>query len=80
MTDKSHTITSDSNCSANSSDKDDSHEHVEGEYSEKYTTLHEIGKGAFGCVKVGYRNSDKLMVREEFLSCLNTVVSYKNLP
>ena len=33
-----------------------------GSYNEKYCTLEQIGKGAFGCVKTAFRRSDRRMV------------------
>ncbi|XP_067135737.1 PAS domain-containing serine/threonine-protein kinase-like isoform X1 [Centruroides vittatus] len=42
-------------------------EYVSGEYVEKYVTLQQIGKGAFGCVKMAYRNSDHLLVITKFI-------------
>ena len=33
-----------------------------GSYNEKYCTLEQIGKGAFGCVKTAFRRSDRKMV------------------
>ncbi|UYV61461.1 PASK [Cordylochernes scorpioides] len=38
-----------------------------GPYSDHYTTLQQIGKGAFGCVKMGYRNEDGLLVITKFI-------------
>ncbi|XP_068085180.1 PAS domain-containing serine/threonine-protein kinase [Anabrus simplex] len=38
-----------------------------GEYSELYTTLQQIGKGAFGYVKMAFRNSDGLLVITKFI-------------
>lgn len=57
----------DSICSSESTNYKDGMDYIQGEYSEKYTTLHEIGKGAFGCVKVGYRNTDKLLIVTKFI-------------
>lgn len=37
-------------------------EQISGEYSKNYTTLKQIGKGAYGYVKMAYRNSDRLLV------------------
>lgn len=37
-----------------------------GEYSEYYTNLQQIGKGAFGYVKMAYRNHDGLLVSLKF--------------
>ncbi|XP_050711977.1 uncharacterized protein LOC126996027 isoform X3 [Eriocheir sinensis] len=39
----------------------------EGEYSQHYRVLKQIGKGAFGCVKLAYRYSDTLMVVTKFI-------------
>ncbi|XP_040565445.1 PAS domain-containing serine/threonine-protein kinase isoform X2 [Lepeophtheirus salmonis] len=39
----------------------------DGEYSDRYHTLHEIGKGGFGCVKSAYRIEDGLMVITKFI-------------
>jgi 2-iminoacetate synthase ThiH len=33
-----------------------------GDYGELYTTLQQIGKGAFGYVKMAFRNEDGLLV------------------
>ncbi|XP_063601906.1 PAS domain-containing serine/threonine-protein kinase-like [Penaeus indicus] len=38
-----------------------------GDYSNHYSVLRQIGKGAFGCVKMSYRNSDGLMVVTKFI-------------
>lgn len=38
-----------------------------GEYSKYYTTLKQIGKGAYGYVKMAYRNSDRLLVISKFI-------------
>ena len=38
-----------------------------GRYSDHYTTLTQIGKGAFGCVYSAYKNSDKLLVVTKFI-------------
>ncbi|KAG5677457.1 hypothetical protein PVAND_007215 [Polypedilum vanderplanki] len=42
-------------------------EQISGEYSKNYTTLKQIGKGAYGFVKMAYRNSDKLLVISKFI-------------
>ncbi|XP_076325891.1 PAS domain-containing serine/threonine-protein kinase-like isoform X2 [Tachypleus tridentatus] len=42
-------------------------DYTSGSYSEKYTTLEQIGKGAFGCVKIAYRNTDRLLVVTKFI-------------
>ncbi|XP_043196452.1 PAS domain-containing serine/threonine-protein kinase-like [Amphibalanus amphitrite] len=47
-------------------DSDDT-EHCRGEYSRYYTTLRQIGMGAFGFVKLGYRNGDRLLVVTKFI-------------
>lgn len=38
-----------------------------GEYCKHYTTLKQIGKGAYGYVKMAYRNSDRLLVISKFI-------------
>ena len=35
---------------------------VMGEYGERYTTLQQIGKGAYGYVKMAYRKEDSVLV------------------
>lgn len=35
---------------------------VAGDFNDHYTVLRQIGKGAFGCVKMSYRNCDGLLV------------------
>lgn len=42
-------------------------EYTSGLYSSHYTTLQQIGKGAYGCVKMAYRNSDCLLVITKFI-------------
>lgn len=42
-------------------------EQVSGEYSKSYTTLKQIGKGAFGYVKMAFRHSDRLLVVTKFI-------------
>ena len=42
-------------------------EQTSGEYSKHYTTLKQIGKGAYGYVKMSYRNSDRLLVISKFI-------------
>jgi PAS domain-containing serine/threonine kinase len=42
-------------------------EQVSGEYAKNYTTLKQIGKGAYGYVKMAYRNSDRLLVISKFI-------------
>lgn len=41
---------------------------TEGPYADSYVTLHQIGKGAFGCVRAAYRVSDKLLVVTKFIN------------
>jgi len=38
-----------------------------GSYNEKYCTLEQIGKGAFGCVKTAFRRSDRKLVVTKFI-------------
>ncbi|XP_069682889.1 PAS domain-containing serine/threonine-protein kinase isoform X2 [Periplaneta americana] len=38
-----------------------------GDYGEQYTTLQQIGKGAFGYVKMAFRNEDGLLVITKFI-------------
>ncbi|KAK4319850.1 hypothetical protein Pmani_009237 [Petrolisthes manimaculis] len=38
-----------------------------GEFSHHYTVLRQIGKGAFGCVRMSVRNSDGLLVVTKFI-------------
>lgn len=40
---------------------------VAGDFGEHYTVLRQIGKGAFGCVKMSYRNIDGLLVSNNLL-------------
>lgn len=40
---------------------------ISGEYCKHYTTLKQIGKGAYGYVKMAYRNSDRLLVISKFI-------------
>ncbi|CAK1601725.1 unnamed protein product [Parnassius mnemosyne] len=42
-------------------------EQVAGEYSKHYVTLKQIGKGAYGCVKMAYRRSDRLLTVAKFI-------------
>lgn len=42
-------------------------EQISGEYCKNYTTLKQIGKGAYGYVKMAYRNSDRLLVISKFI-------------
>ncbi|XP_026275517.1 PAS domain-containing serine/threonine-protein kinase isoform X1 [Frankliniella occidentalis] len=38
-----------------------------GEYGERYSTLQQIGKGAYGFVKMAYRNEDNILVITKFI-------------
>ncbi|KAK8751737.1 hypothetical protein OTU49_010021, partial [Cherax quadricarinatus] len=40
---------------------------IAGNFSDQYTVLQQIGKGAFGCVKMSVRNSDGLLVVTKFI-------------
>lgn len=40
---------------------------VSGEYTKHYTSLKQIGKGAFGYVKLSFRHSDRLLVVTKFI-------------
>lgn len=42
-------------------------EQICGEYCKSYTTLKQIGKGAYGYVKMAYRNTDRLLVIAKFI-------------
>ncbi|XP_049954466.1 PAS domain-containing serine/threonine-protein kinase isoform X2 [Schistocerca serialis cubense] len=42
-------------------------EQTSGEYGERYTTLQQIGKGAYGYVKMAFRNEDGLLVITKFI-------------
>ncbi|XP_060808057.1 PAS domain-containing serine/threonine-protein kinase [Amyelois transitella] len=42
-------------------------EQTAGEYSKHYVTLKQIGKGAYGCVKMAYRRSDRLLTVAKFI-------------
>lgn len=42
-------------------------EQIYGEYNKYYTTLKQIGKGAFGFVKLSFRRSDQLLVVTKFI-------------
>ncbi|XP_053615608.1 PAS domain-containing serine/threonine-protein kinase [Plodia interpunctella] len=42
-------------------------EQTSGEYSKHYVTLKQIGKGAYGCVKMAYRRSDRLLTVAKFM-------------
>ncbi|CAH0592247.1 unnamed protein product [Chrysodeixis includens] len=44
-----------------------SDEQVAGEYNKHYVTLKQIGKGAYGCVKMAYRRSDRLLTVTKFI-------------
>ncbi|XP_066957509.1 PAS domain-containing serine/threonine-protein kinase isoform X2 [Macrobrachium rosenbergii] len=59
-----------------------------GSFSDHYTVLRQIGKGAFGCVKMSYRNTDGLLVVTKFIkknkvyqeSWVNDVLLRKKVP
>ena len=53
-----------SNQVMNISNLDSSYLLCKGSYNEKYCTLDQIGKGAFGYVKTAFRRSDKRLVRK----------------
>jgi len=40
---------------------------VEGEFSDSYDVIKQIGRGAYGCVQSGYRKSDNLLVVVKFI-------------
>lgn len=42
-------------------------EQISGEYNKHYTTLKQIGKGAFGYVKMAFRHTDRLLVVTKFI-------------
>ncbi|XP_049289623.1 PAS domain-containing serine/threonine-protein kinase isoform X1 [Anopheles funestus] len=42
-------------------------EQVFGEYNKHYTTIKQIGKGAYGYVKLSYRNTDRLLMISKFI-------------
>lgn len=42
-------------------------EQISGEFSRNYTTLKQIGKGAYGYVKLAFRHSDRLLVVTKFI-------------
>ncbi|KAG7310767.1 hypothetical protein JYU34_003578 [Plutella xylostella] len=42
-------------------------EQVAGDYNKHYVTLKQIGKGAYGCVKMAYRRSDRLLCVAKFI-------------
>lgn len=42
-------------------------EQVSGEYNKYYTSLKQIGKGAFGYVKLSFRHNDRLLVVTKFI-------------
>ncbi|GFS51752.1 hypothetical protein NPIL_417251 [Nephila pilipes] len=41
--------------------------YIEGDFSDKYTIIEHLRKGAFGCIKRTYRNSDGLLVIAKFI-------------
>ncbi|XP_071441252.1 uncharacterized protein Pask isoform X2 [Hetaerina americana] len=45
----------------------DAYRMEEGDYEKQYSSLYQIGKGAFGCVCMGYRKSDQLLVITKFI-------------
>ena len=47
----------------------------QGTYHDNYCTLEQIGSGAFGCVKNGFRRSDKKMVN--YISILKILGIFK---
>ena len=48
----------------------------QGTYNDNYCTLEQIGSGAFGCVKNGFRRSDKKMVNI-YIKHFRFIVSFK---
>ncbi|XP_026497091.1 PAS domain-containing serine/threonine-protein kinase isoform X1 [Vanessa tameamea] len=42
-------------------------EQIAGEYNKNYVTLKQIGKGAYGCVKMAYRRADRLLCVAKFI-------------
>ncbi|CAH2102855.1 unnamed protein product [Euphydryas editha] len=42
-------------------------EQIAGEYNKNYATLKQIGKGAYGCVKMAYRRADRLLCVAKFI-------------
>ncbi|EEC14587.1 serine/threonine protein kinase, putative [Ixodes scapularis] len=52
----------DHNAAPNESAESTESEYTGGIYSDHYTTLQQIGKGAYGCVKMAYRKTDRLLV------------------
>ncbi|XP_050680592.1 PAS domain-containing serine/threonine-protein kinase [Leptidea sinapis] len=42
-------------------------EQTAGEFGKHYVTLKQIGKGAYGCVKMAYRRSDRLLTVAKFI-------------
>lgn len=42
-------------------------EQISGDYSKHYTTLKQIGKGAFGYVKMAFRHTDRMLVITKFI-------------
>lgn len=42
-------------------------EQIAGDYNKHYVTLKQIGKGGYGCVKMAYRRSDRLLTVAKFI-------------
>lgn len=42
-------------------------EQIAGDFNKHYVTLKQIGKGAYGCVKMAYRRSDRLLTVAKFI-------------
>lgn len=42
-------------------------EQISGDFSKQYTTLKQIGKGAFGYVKMAFRHTDRMLVITKFI-------------
>lgn len=57
----------DQGAKANESTECSESEYTGGIYSDHYTTLQQIGKGAYGCVKMAYRKTDRLLVITKFI-------------
>ncbi|CAN8027257.1 unnamed protein product [Ixodes persulcatus] len=57
----------DHNAALNESAETTESEYTGGIYSDHYTTLQQIGKGAYGCVKMAYRKTDRLLVITKFI-------------
>ncbi|CAN7947548.1 unnamed protein product [Ixodes pacificus] len=57
----------DHNAAPNESAESTESEYTGGIYSDHYTTLQQIGKGAYGCVKMAYRKTDRLLVITKFI-------------